>query len=179
MTKLNGPLVLLSTFVCGTAMLAATDAKSEGAAFEMASYLDSPGGREVAAGDYAAAIAKATSGASHFHATSPLVASTNLCVAYTVTGVFEAAQNACAKAVTLAKRLDDMPHRRFARSTATSKALTNRGVLRAVSGDSAGAATDFRKAAAMRGADSAASRNLAYLESSPSYRLALLGAATE
>jgi hypothetical protein len=104
-----------------------------------------------------------------------LVAATNLCVAYTVTRELDRAFEACAEALTLARRVDKGTSARF-RSTATARALTNRGVLRAVSGDTLGAAADFREAA--RSSDWAApSRNLAYLESSPAHRLALARAA--
>ena len=179
MTKLNGSLVLLSTLVCGSAMLLSATATAAESSFEMASYSNWPGGKEIEAGDYDAAIAKTAHGAWRLDETSYLVASTNRCVAYTVKREFAAAESACAKAITLAVRADNMRYHRFPRESATSKAVTNRGVLRALSGNSIGAANDFRKAAAMRGADEAPNRNLAYLQSSPAHRLALVGAAAE
>lgn len=180
MTKLNGPVMLLSTLVCaGAIALSASASAEEKTTFEMASYSNSPGGKEIAAGDYTGAIARASRGLWRFDATTALVASTNLCVAHTVKRDLAEAESACAKAVTLAKRADATPSTRFPRAIATSKAMMNRGVLRALRGDSIGAANDFREAAAMRGADPAASRNLAYLQSSPTHRLALVGAASE
>jgi Flp pilus assembly protein TadD len=144
-------------------------ASAEGKSFEMASYLGFPGGREVVTGDYKAAIASASKAKAGPSALSPLVSATNLCVAYTATGAFPEARGACDRAVELARREDAMATRPLAASnTATSRALSNRGVLRALNGDASGAAGDFRAAAKLRHADSAAARNLAYLESQPS-----------
>ena len=92
---------------------------------------------------------------------------------YTATGAFTEARGACDHAVELARREDAIDLRPFKGGTATSRALSNRGVLRALSGDSTGAASDLRAAAKLKEAFPAAGSNLAHLESSPAYRVAL------
>ncbi len=158
------------TLACASAWSfgAAADATS----FELGSYVNSPGGKEIAARDYAGAISAArvygTAGG-----IDALVAATNLCVAYTATGAFSEARGPCDRAVELARREDAAAMRPMMRETATSRALSNRGVLRALSGDSTGAASDLRAAAKRKDAFAAAASNLAHLESSPAHRVAL------
>jgi Flp pilus assembly protein TadD len=154
-------------------------AAAEGTSFELGSYLNYPGGKEIAARDYAGAIKSASMAKGHTGISHPLVAATNLCVAYTATGAFPEARSACDRAVELAHREDVIASRAFTKETATSRALSNRGVLRALNGDSPGAASDFRAAAKLRAAWAAAERNLAYLESSPVYRVALAGGSAD
>lgn len=161
---------LLFTMIGATVSIVATDALAE---LEMGSYLNAPGGIEIEAGAYDAAIAAASSAIWQHDAESKLIAATNLCVAYTVKRELEGAYAACAKALTLARRADNAAGARLRESYATARALTNRGVLRAVTGDSRGAAADFREAERLSGNWAAPSRNLAYLESSPTHRLAM------
>jgi Flp pilus assembly protein TadD len=171
MKKPNGSLTFLASVACAAAI--SPPALAERTAFEMGSYLGWPGGEAVAAGNYAAAIDAASGRAARTSSTNALTAATNLCVAHTVMGEFIAAQRACNLALTLAQRSDRVSFRRFSAEEATSRALSNRGVLRAVSGDAAGAAEDFEQAAKLNGAWDAASRNLAYLQTLPAHRLAL------
>jgi hypothetical protein len=142
----------------------------------MGSYSNAPGGKAIEAGNYDAAIVLASIPIARHDLEGALIAETNLCVAYTVKRELDRAYEACAKALTLARRVDNATAARF-RSAATARALTNRGVLRAVSGDTLGAAADFREAARSSGNWTAPSRNLAYLESSPTHRVALARAA--
>jgi hypothetical protein len=179
MTKLNGPMVLLPMLACSAAMLLSAEASAGETSFEMAAYADWPGGKEIEAGDYDAVIAKTTARGWRFDATISLVATTNRCVAFTLKRELAEAERSCAAALTLAVRADRSTYGRFPRESATSKALSNRGVLRALAGSAADAAADFREAAAIRGADGAPNRNLAHLENSPVYRVALLRAASE
>jgi hypothetical protein len=172
MIKLNGPLAVIAALACASTASLAPRALAD-TAYEMSSYAGWPGGKQIAARDYAAAIGAASRGMRRLDATTALVAATNLCVAYTVTRELAAARPACDRAVALAKHADHASLRRFPRSAATAQALSNRGVLRAVSGDAAGATSDFDAAARMKGASAAASRNLAHLQSSPPDRLAL------
>jgi hypothetical protein len=158
--------------VVGVTSLSAASAAS----LEMGSYSNAPGGKEIEAGNYDAAIVLASMPIARHDLEGALIAATNLCVAYTVTRELDHAYEACAEALTLARRVDKATSARF-RSAATARALTNRGVLRAVSGDTLGAAADFREAARSSGNWAAPSRNLAYLESSPAHRLALARAA--
>jgi hypothetical protein len=154
--------------------------RAEGAAaYELASYSNGPGGKELAMRDYAAAIARASvAGAADLQ--TRLVAATNLCVAQTASRAFAGARSSCDRAVELARRVDGAEQRGIRRGTpATARALSNRGVLRALSGDPTGAGRDMRAAAMESGAWSGAAQNLAHLESSPSYRVALAGGAAE
>lgn len=158
----------LSFTVLGMAALATTRA---GAAepFEMVSYANAPGGAEIAAGDYDAAIAAASSRLWRLNTESELIANTNLCVAYTVKGEFDAAEKACADALSVAKSVDRAGRtsgRRMTTGEATARALTNRGVLHAMAGDGLLAAADFEEAMRMSGAWTVPGRNLEQLESS-------------
>ncbi len=151
---------------CGSAalalVLAASAAAAEESRYEMAFYLERPGGAEIAARDYDAAIETAERHRS-LGSADALVAATNLCVAYTVRREFAAAERNCDRAVDLARRDDRASLLR--RATATAKALNNRGVLRAVRGNGLGASTDFRRAAARAGTWQAPERNLLALAS--------------
>lgn len=153
---------------------------AEGAAvYELASYSNGPGGKELAMGDYAGAIAH-SSVVGMTDLETRLVAATNLCVAQAATRAFAAARNSCDRAVELAHRMDSTEQRGIRRgASATARALSNRGVLRALSGDPTGAARDLRAAATQSGSWTAAANNLAHLESSPSYRVALAAGAAE
>ena len=90
-----------------------------------------------------------------------------------MTREYTEAHEACADALELARRADEMPSTRLPSTAATALALSNRGVLRAVTGDTVGAASDFKTAARLAHGSSAPSRNLAHLESLPADRLAL------
>jgi len=125
----------LGSAAAGDTGAAAADATS----FELGSYLNLPGGKEIAAHDYAGAI-KSASAAGWSGATDRLVAATNLCVAYTATGAYPEARGACDRAVQLARSEDATVAGVFRSETATSRALSNRGVLRALSADPVGAA---------------------------------------
>lgn len=158
--------------VLGLAALACTNVlNAQEGSYEMTAYADRPGGPELLAGRHAAAI-EAAGQARPRGASTALVAHTTLCVAYTLTRRFADARVECGAAVELAEHVDRRPGSRIPRSTAKAKALTNRGVLRAVSGDALGAARDFRHAARLDGV-AAPARNLAKLERTSGYRLAL------
>lgn len=147
--------------------------------FEMSSYSNWAGGASIDSGDYAGAIAAASRWGMTTDTVSMLGAATNLCVAYTVSRELALARKACDTAVTLAKRVDDSGWKNLRRDSATASALSNRGVLRALSGDSVGAATDFRAAIRLGSGSEMPSRNLAHLESSPAHRMALASAAAD
>jgi tetratricopeptide (TPR) repeat protein len=93
----------------------------------------------VAAGNYEQAIKKLSAPNSDNDA---FFKATNLCVAYTKTGNFAAARTACDVAVEKARHMDyekrSQISRRFqvkTRKIYLAIALTNRGVLHAVTGD--------------------------------------------
>ena len=163
----------LSFTVIGISALASTPV---GAAepLEMISYSNAPGGPEIAAGDYDAAIASASSRSWRLNTETALIASTNLCVAYTMKGELDRAETACTAALSQAERVDRATRYsgRLPEDDATARALTNRGVFRAVSGNALLAAADFREAERMSGVWEVPGRNLAILESSASPALA-------
>ena len=168
--KLKGSILAHSFIGLAVLSVVATDAR---AWLEMGSYSNAPGGKEIEAGDYDAAIASASGSFWKNNDEDALIAATNLCVAYTVKRDLEGAYAACGEALTLARRADNATAARFSGGAATARALTNRGVLRAIAGDTLGAAADFRAAERSSGDWAAPSRNLAYLESSPAHRLAM------
>jgi hypothetical protein len=170
----KGTFALLALACASSGSLGAA---AEAAKFELGSYVNGPGGKAIAAHDYAGAIKSATTAGASFM--DPLVAASNLCVAYTATGAFPEAREPCDLAVTLARREDAISARAFRSATLTSRALSNRGVLRALNGDSVGAASDLRAATKLSAPWAAAERNLAYLESSPTHRVALADGGAE
>ena len=161
-------LLLSAAVANGACSLAArADGKSS---MELGFYSNWPGGKELAAHDYTAAIAAASSLGVHADSTAALVSATNLCVAYTMTKAFREAVESCDAAVTLAHQVDGPESRSLSPPGATARALSNRGVLRALSGDLAGAARDLQSAARSQGSSRTPERNLEYLASSPEYR---------
>src|SRR5262249_35028303 len=99
-----------------------------------------------------------------------LIGSTNLCVAYTLTASLKEASKACDAAVSFAPRVDSSSIRSLSHESATSWALSNRAVLRALRGDVAGAMSDLKAAGKAPGGTQLSARNLAHLESMPAYR---------
>jgi hypothetical protein len=162
-------LLLLSVI---TANCATLGARADERSFELRYYTNEPGGKEIAAHDYAAAIVAASGAVAIDDPLTALIGSTNLCVAYTMTASFKEAARSCDAAVALARRVDPPSNRRLSTDTesATARALSNRGVLRALRGDVAAAAGDLRAAQKSVGGVQLSARNLAHLESSPAYR---------
>lgn len=146
----------LSTLVAGFALAA------DPVSYEMMAYTDGVGSDKLFAGRYEDAIATVSTSRS-VTLEHRLIASTNLCVAYTSVRDFSAAYDACSSALRIARRVDVVPGSRLRHNTETAKALSNLGVLKALKGEIGGAARDFRKAARMTGWDGP-QRNLAYLE---------------
>jgi tetratricopeptide (TPR) repeat protein len=109
-------------------------------AFQMAAVIDRARGDAVLAGNYGRAIeALERSGRKHF------ASRTNLCIAYTLSGDLAKADAECGAALRLSK--DKVEHasdstRRVARRD-VAVALSNLGVVKAVSGDLSGAYQDF------------------------------------
>lgn len=167
---------LTAIVVSGAASLPVAPLHAEGASYEMRAYTNQPGGPELMAGDYDAAIEAATVRAWIPDGTSRLGISTNLCVAYTIERQFAEAEAACAKALDLAGSLERTRTLGARVREETAKALINRGVLRAVASDPAGAASDFRRALSVRAEAEVAASNLAYLDASPSLNPAVADA---
>ena len=177
MKRLNGFSTIVMSCLAACSLTGAA-AAAEGGTYEMGAYTNEPGGSDIVKGDYAAAIAAAVH-VPTYNSERSLIAATNLCVAYTVTRSFEKAAPTCDRALSLAMAADSSVRRAGSTHEATIRALTNRGVLRAVRGDATGAAHDFRAAADLRGAWQAPSRNLAYLQAVAADRVARAGSATD
>lgn len=118
--------------------------------YKMAAVIDRARGNTVLAGDYERAI-EALSGKS----ARRFASSTNLCVAYTMTGELQKADVECGAALKLSQ--DKALHQDMA------IALSNLGVLKAVSGDTNGAQQDFTRALQLNRKLSEAGENLQIL----------------
>lgn len=167
------PRRLAAGAAIATALGLSTHTWASESSYEMISYLESPSGRLVAAGEHARAIDFATKRLRG----SPedlLVEHTNLCIAYTATRDYVKARRSCDAALALAREVDaSRTQRGFHADVETAKAMTNRGVLKALTGDVGGAAEDFTAATAMFGALDAPERNLARIDGAMTDRLAM------
>ncbi len=140
--------------------------------FEMTVVRDAAWGSKVTNGDYAEAIAKIS--AAGDRASQRFFRNNNLCVAYAKSKKIDAALDACNAALSITKadpsattggRRDRQSFRSRNERRHQAMALSNRGVLRVVSGDIASARDDFEAALALDTGISAPARNLALLES--------------
>jgi tetratricopeptide (TPR) repeat protein len=149
-------------------LLASASALAEQAspsAYQMAVIKDEAYGRVLLSGDYEQGIAKIGSYGSKRAKT--FAVKNNLCVAYTLTGKFEDAGPACEAALAICEqyaRYDYWPTSPNA-SRDQALAYSNRGVLRAVTGDFDGARQDFEFAARVDTNRATAAANLAHLKS--------------
>lgn len=134
--------------------------------YEMIVIADSAHGRLIREGRYRDAIEKA---AKSVKRQDPFELANNLCVAYTLAKDFENALEACDQAVPASTEVlqaakanplisSSVVKRAGARNGAI--AYSNRGVLRAMTGDAAGARRDFQTAAALETTIEAPERNL-------------------
>lgn len=139
-------LVLLPALACTGLLSASATSAAAPTGYEMSVYTDHRSGMQVLAGDYDSAIHAAKRDAGVGGALSRLVLATNLCVAYTMKEAFSDAAGACDKALRLASRAEGWA-RSSERTVMIARALTNRGVLRVLMGDTAGAEEDFERAA--------------------------------
>lgn len=129
--------------------------------FELTVIRNAAHGAKITSGKPNDAIEELSQG--HFRSGERFFAENNLCVALTMTAKFAAASESCERAVglMLEQRSND-DSRVVARYYAM--ALSNRGVLNALAGDSDLARDDFESARKLRAGLTAPSRNLAYLE---------------
>ena len=120
------------------------EAKEKKPVYSLAIIVDAAEGRSVKRGSYEQAIGRLSS-AKRYSRSDKFARQTNLCVAYTKTGDLENAEIACDKAVTMvADSAADESDRNLA------LALTNRGVLRAIQGETELALADFESAFDLR-----------------------------
>ncbi len=159
-------MLLLATASVSVAAAHETD---DAAQYTMTVISDTAYGGRVIKGDYEKAIEKITSSRRPGDRFST---ATNLCVAYTKSGDIENAQEACGVALALIEgrqlelsksRLDDYYEQRLLR-VHLALALSNRGVLHVINGDTESARNDFEAALELRAGVSAPAENLARLD---------------
>ncbi len=125
----KGSLALL-TLACASAWSFGA-ASADATAFELGSYLNHPGGKEIVARDYAGAIKTASITKLPTSVMDPLVGATNLCVAYTATGAFPEARGACDLAVEISRKEDALSSGRFPeRDGHVARAVESRSAAR-------------------------------------------------
>ena len=159
LTQLRGTALIL-------ALLAATASQAAGnTGFRLIAFEDKAQGELVVNGEYAEAIAKLVP---QSRSRSEFARHNNLCVAYTKTAELDKAISACDKAVSMrdntragAATYLNLEQIREARDKAI--ALSNRGVVRAISGDISGAALDFEESLRLHGRLSEPQQNLKLL----------------
>jgi tetratricopeptide (TPR) repeat protein len=134
-------------------------------AYRMAVIKDEAYGRVLLSGDYDKGIAKISSYSNKRAKT--FAAKNNLCVAYTLTQKFDDAAPACEAALSISERYVRQGNSPLGTYTSRDQALaySNRGVLRAVTGDFDGARQDFEFATKVSADLETAAGNLARLES--------------
>ena len=143
-------------------------ASADEPAFTMTTIIDSAHGAEIAAGKYEQAIEKITAIDDDEYT---FFNSTNLCVAYTKTGSVADAVLACDAAIEQANSMSfdrqsylSRHSQERMRSKYVALALSNRGVLRAATGDVELARQDFVEALGASARSSVVKTNLARLE---------------
>ncbi|MFT4767537.1 MAG: Flp pilus assembly protein TadD [Glaciecola sp.] len=150
-TALLGACVIAGNLICASAQAhEAVTEESITSRYKMAAVSNRARGNVVLAGNYQRAI-DALDGKS----AKQFASSTNLCVAYTMTGELQKADVECDAALKLSE--DKALHQDMA------IALSNLGVLKAVSGDMNGAQQDFTRALELNRKLSEASENLQIL----------------
>jgi len=145
----------------------AAHAADEPRTFLLTAFSNSAAGESLASGDYNTALHELST---HPHSLDADTASTNRCVAFTVTRQLEAAHVACDMAVREAQQaISSLPvSMTWARSDYRdylALAYSNRAVLDWISNDSIAAQTDLKKAAAAAPKASFVARNLTALQS--------------
>lgn len=161
--RLRIPCLIAAALVASQPLLA----DSIPAVYEMSVIEDAAEGRRLTQGDFTTAIDELSE--PRLFGSTTFATSNNLCVAYTMTKKFEQAAAACDDAVAARGRVRHPA--RWYNSTVTrtrvrdkALALSNRGVLRAVTGDVAGARVDFEQAIAMEAELDSPEANLVRLD---------------
>jgi len=144
-------------------------ADHSGSDFVLSIVADMAHGDRVQRGDYEQAIRRIRFVDSRY----PYPANTNLCVAHIMLQQYDKAQPHCDKAVDLAAEAASSTRRKDLHYKGEwSAALTNRGALRALSGNPDGARADFLEALALNADTAAPEINLAQLEETQATDLA-------
>lgn len=163
---------LTARFVASAAgLLMAVSAQCADAAEAQSPYVmtviaDMAQGEQVVSGQYEDAIAAITSPKSQNR--DSFAASNNLCVAYTKMNDLAKATAACADALQVSKNTFGPWYDASRMRSDRALALSNRGVIRAITGDDSGARQDFELAIKLGRKLSAPVENLARLETEAS-----------
>ncbi|NNF18026.1 MAG: hypothetical protein HKN70_14875 [Gammaproteobacteria bacterium] len=144
--KLPAALAIVATLACQVAL--ATEPAP--AAYRMAAISDQAHGDELIRGDYERVIEELESAS--VHRSAKFWVRNNLCVAYTLVKDVEKAMRACEEAVVLSRKVarsrDTLTEQNRLRDIAV--ALSNRGVIRALTADMVSAKNDFETAIQLR-----------------------------
>lgn len=158
--RLNAGVAALLLAVAGQSM-----ADSVPSAYSMAVIQDDAFGSTVMSGDYAKGISKLTSFGGK--RAKSFATNNNLCVAYTMTKDFDSAASACEAALAASEKYGkyaNSPLNPYDSTRDQAMAYSNRGVLRAMTGDYDGAKQDFEYAAKLSKYLDAPEDNLARLQ---------------
>ncbi len=163
------PLGPVTGLVLGLTVALSAQADTRAGAFQMLVAEDSAPGRHLIDGDVDAALALSeTRSLNRFNALN------NHCVSLTLKGELDKAEVVCNDAVRQARRSEAgyTPGRAYQGATIDPRsrramAFTNRGVLHALQGRGELARDDFESAVVLNGRLSAATENLAVLETRP------------
>lgn len=132
-------------------------------AYVMTVIADKAQGEQVVSGEYREAIAAITS--PHKRHKDAFAVSNNLCVAYTKSNDLAKANQSCAEALRMSKYKIGQWYEVARMRNDQALALSNRGVIRAISGDEDGARKDFEQAIKLGKHLGAPAENLARLNS--------------
>jgi tetratricopeptide (TPR) repeat protein len=150
--------------ICLTGMLAAfapiAQSQENPSAYVMTVVHDQADGAQIIAGAYGEAIESITAG----KRSKRFAANNNLCVAYTKTNQLAEAAQACTAALRASKASYAAWYDATSKRDFQAVALSNRGVIHAVSGDAEKAGQDFKAAMRLGSALTAPVENLAVLE---------------
>lgn len=153
-----------------------TAAENPPSAYEMVFVEDRAHGDKVLYGAYEKAITRLSRQADRFPNRHPFATATNLCVAHAMIGQYEQADLYCDRAVAIAEetavtgrkerrdRVSGLPLELRSVNDNWAQAYSNRGVLRALTGNMEGAEEDFRHAIALEADSAAAASNLAWMQ---------------
>lgn len=144
------------------ASMQVASAQDSQSAFVMTVIADRAQGEKVISGDYAGAIEAITAPGSPQR--DDFAASNNLCVAYTKSNDLARAGEACAEALRASRATAGPSYDAYRNRRDHALALSNRGVIRAITGDVDGARGDFERAAKLNDRLRAVPDNLARLE---------------
>lgn len=158
--SLRTVLVFLAAFVCHIPQAAEQNAD----AYRMAAISDAAYGEDLLLGQYERLIGEL--GGKKVRQSERFVVHNNLCVAYVLAKDLDNARRACDVAVKTSARSQIAKH--------VAVALTNRGVIYALSGDTAAARRDFKAAIKARRNLAEPNENLMKLETRDRAALAAL-----